>query len=155
MEWGESVSSYHVVANKWVKGTDFHTKSLGYARHVASHLAISVDSQSLVFQLCARSAVVAIANQRYKHTKHQLCHSVAVLARSVHHAHAISCRLGQVDVVVSGTSTHHYLELWGCVEHLFVHLIAAHYQSGTVGHGFNHVVFRAFFHEHHFVTGGL
>ena len=111
-----------------------------------------MDTQRLAQQLGARGAVIAVADQGNEHTHYQLGNSIAVLARGVHHAHAVGGSLGQVDVVITCTSAYNHLQLGSGVKHFLVHLVAAHDQAGTVGDSLDHVLTGAFLNQDQFVA---
>ena len=111
-----------------------------------------MDTQGLALELGARSAVVTVADEANDHTENELGNGVGVLARSVHHAHAMLGGLVKVDVVIAGASANYHLELWSCVENFFVYFVAANDQAGAVGNSVDHVLLGAFLHENKLVT---
>ena len=144
-----------LVLDPGVKSADLHAEALGNASHVAAHSTESMDAKRLAQQLGARSAIIAVANHCHHHAQHQLGNGVGILTRSVHHAHTMSCGLGQVNVVITGTGADNHLQLLGCVKHFLVNLVTAHDQTGGIGNGCNHVGLGAFLDENELVATGL
>ena len=53
VDWLDAVGFHHLVGYKRVKGGNLHAETFGYACHVAAHLTVCVDAESLAFQLCS------------------------------------------------------------------------------------------------------
>ena len=124
---GDNAVGFHnLILYEWVKSANLHVKTLSNACNVAAHCTIGVDTQGLALELCARSTVVAVADEIYDHTKHELGNSICVLSWSVHNTHTVLSGLVKVNVVITSTSTNYHLQLWSSVKHLFINFVAAH-----------------------------
>ena len=118
-----------------IVGIAFHAEAGSHASHITAHIAEGQDTQFLALQLGTCLAVEEVAHGKYQQTEHQLSHSIAVLARSVHHTYVMSGSCIQVHIVVTSTGTHHNLQLLGSIQHLIVHFVAADNQGIGILHG--------------------
>ena len=130
-----------------------HAESLGNACHVAAHVSEGQNAQALAHQLASALAVVEVAHGIYQHAHHQFGHGVAVLSGSVHSHHVVGCGSLQVQVVESGTRTHHNLQVLGSVQHLGIHLVAAHNQRVSIAHSLKQLALLCIFlKQRQFIT---
>ena len=104
---------------------DFHSETFCDTGHIATYVAVCVDSQFLSFQFCSRCSVIEVADSHYHHSESQFGNGTGVLPRCIHHTNIMSCRSSQVDVIVTGSGTNHYLQLLGGIQHFGIDHVTA------------------------------
>ena len=67
---------YRVLGAERVVGVNVHAEALGYARHVAPHVAEGQYAELLAHQLGAGLAVIEIAHGVHQQAEHELGHGV-------------------------------------------------------------------------------
>ena len=115
-------------------GIHLHAKTFGYAGYIPAHVAKRQYAQFLAHQLGAAGTVVEVAHCIYQQSEHQFSHTVGILSGCVHSHHMMGSSSLQVDVVISSTCTHHYLQLTGSIQHLIIHLVRADDECICIGH---------------------
>ena len=144
------------IGDKRIVGDHVHAHRLALAAHQPAHVAVSMDTEGLALNLGTRAGREAVAGHENHHGERQFGHGVGVLARSVHHHDAACGSRREVHVVVTGTGTHHDLEVPRRFDDFGRHLVAADNQRIHVGHGREQFRFVGiFFEQGQFVSGAF
>ena len=156
--FGRSDSFYAILLNHFfraesVESIDVHAETLGDTRHIASYIAISVNTQLLAHQFRTGGAVVHVADSHYHKSESQFGYGIGVLSRSVHHTYVVGSGGSQVHIVITGTGTYHDFQFFGGVQHLGIDDVATYNNSIGVFHSFQQFrLVTIFFQQSKFIT---